>query len=165
MKNAIDVNQYVISREEHADGTPHVHAYIRTTRKLSTTNQRVFDVLGHHPNIQAARNIKAVVEYVKKDGSFISNLTTSTDTGSKSLKRSWGELLKEATNGQNFLNSVKEEYPREYCLYLDRLKAVANHEWPEVQLPYTNPFTTWNIPTELEEWATANITTNNEVGK
>jgi len=153
------VERYAISREQHADGTLHLHAYISLTRKLNTTNQHVFDVRGFHPNIQSARNLKAVIAYVIKDGNFISNLPTTdlSANGSTTKKRTWGEILEESTNGANFLTMVRQEYPREYCIHNQRLREMAANEWPEVPLPYQPSFTQFTIPMELQEWATENI--------
>lgn len=65
------LKQVVVSRELHEDGIPHVHCYLYYSTELSTRNERFFDILGHHPNIQAAKSLKAVQAYIKKEGDFI----------------------------------------------------------------------------------------------
>jgi hypothetical protein len=64
-------DQIVVSRELHLDGTPHLHVYIKYATKFDLTNERFFDLGSFHPNIQVAKSLKAVLEYIKKDGDYI----------------------------------------------------------------------------------------------
>jgi len=65
------LSQVLVARELHADGEPHLHAYLYYSTRFSCKNERFFDIGGFHPNIQAAKSLKAVQHYVKKDGDFI----------------------------------------------------------------------------------------------
>lgn len=64
------VKRYVVSREKHKDGTPHLHACVEY---VSTQRQPVdwLDFRGKHPNKQDPRKWIACITYVKKDGDFI----------------------------------------------------------------------------------------------
>jgi len=71
LKTTFKCSEIIVGRENHADGTPHLHAFIRFLKKFSTKSQTVFDFRQFHPNIQPAKNIHAVKNYVKKDGNYI----------------------------------------------------------------------------------------------
>lgn len=159
--NVHNVEYYVISSEQHQDGSPHLHAYISLKKKINSLNPTVFDARGFHPNIQSARSKKAVISYVKKAGDYISNILEDSVVDTSTLKRKWGDILKESTNGSEFLDAVKEEYPRDFCLYLNRLKDTAEHVWKTPMERYQPIFTTFTPTTEMIQW------TNyiNEVGK
>lgn len=164
LQDAHNVTSYAISQEQHQDGNPHLHAYIRLGQKINSTNQRVFDVYGFHPNIQSARNTNSVIKYVMKHGKYISNLSDA-GGGYGGLKRTWKEIMEESTSGETFLKNVKDTYPRDFCLHLNRLKETANHLWPEKVEEYQNPFTQWKIPTELSGWVMENIGSTSTNGK
>lgn len=60
-----------VSEEQHKDGNIHFHAAVRVDKPIRTRDERFWDWLGIHPNIQSARNWKHWVKYVKKDGNYI----------------------------------------------------------------------------------------------
>ena len=70
--------EYVIGRELHADGTPHLHAALKYTEAIRGTI-RLFDFEGRHPNIQSPRAFLACKRYCKKDGDFIENEAVEVD--------------------------------------------------------------------------------------
>lgn len=72
-KFSIDNIKYIcVAREEHEDGTPHIHlALVLNTRCDIKSTEYLDELVGQHGNYQTARNIKDVVEYIKKDGNFI----------------------------------------------------------------------------------------------
>ena len=65
------LQQIVVSRELHEDGSPHIHCYLYYGTQFTCKNERFFDIAGHHPNVQSAKSLKAVQSYIKKDGDFI----------------------------------------------------------------------------------------------
>lgn len=71
--NNFSIQDWCIAEEKHQDGTPHLHAYLHLATALDTRNQRIFDVLNFHPNIQAVRSIAAVVKYIRKDKNYTQN--------------------------------------------------------------------------------------------
>lgn len=64
------IRRYVIARELHEDGSPHLHACVEF-QSLQRHDCRWLDFNGHHPNKQDPRNWNACITYVKKDGEFI----------------------------------------------------------------------------------------------
>lgn len=67
------IDEYVVCEEEHADGSPHVHAFLKMARKI-TWRADMFDVDGYHGHYEQAKSWRAVETYVKKDGNYISNI-------------------------------------------------------------------------------------------
>jgi hypothetical protein len=64
---AIVACDYVlIAQEQHKDGTPHLHVFITTTKKVSTKLSTYFDIGGCHGNYQTARDSDDVIAYLNK---------------------------------------------------------------------------------------------------
>lgn len=60
---------YVIGKELHENGDPHLHACVEY-EQLVRGNERLFDFEQRHPNVQSPRNWNACKQYCKKDGDF-----------------------------------------------------------------------------------------------
>lgn len=45
------LKDYVITREFHEDGTPHIHAYLRLDPVLKVRDMKFFNIGDRHPNI------------------------------------------------------------------------------------------------------------------
>jgi len=73
IREKYNVVEYVIAQETHEDGTLHLHAFIKTQRKI-TFNNKLFDLPNHHGNYQVAKSWPCVKKYVTKGGNFITNL-------------------------------------------------------------------------------------------
>jgi len=68
---SFNANYVCVSSEKHEDGSLHRHAFLQFEKPFRTRSEKVFDILGYHPNVQAARNPTATLEYVKKDGEYL----------------------------------------------------------------------------------------------
>lgn len=68
------VRQYVVCRELHEDGNPHIHVCVEYQRKQTFNGERALDIDGFHPNIQKVRNWNSAVQYVKKGDDYIEEL-------------------------------------------------------------------------------------------
>lgn len=67
--------KYLICQQTYQDGTPHFHAILIYPKRKQVINQRFYDYLGIHPNIQTMRNMKAALEYVcKEDTTPLTNM-------------------------------------------------------------------------------------------
>lgn len=67
---------YIVAEEVHADGAPHLHVYLAFEETRKIRDPAYFDTLVHpmkHGNYQSARSPKAVQEYCKKDGNYLSH--------------------------------------------------------------------------------------------
>lgn len=60
-----------VATECHQDGTDHIHAIVRFGARVKTsTNMRLFDYMGRHPNVTVPRRVRNVLEYCGKGGNF-----------------------------------------------------------------------------------------------
>lgn len=73
LNEAGTLQEYVICSELHEDGNPHLHAYVKYRELLEFTPTR-FDIQGYHGNYQVAKTKTGAINYVKKNGDFITNL-------------------------------------------------------------------------------------------
>lgn len=71
-KEDFSIVEYVICEEKHEDGNPHLHAFLKLSKK-KTFNSNLFDLDKYHGNYQTCKSWRAVIQYVKKDGDYISN--------------------------------------------------------------------------------------------
>lgn len=60
------IEQYLICREYHVDGSPHLHVYVQYDRRVMW-RVRLWDLEGHHGNYVPARSWRAAEGYIKKD--------------------------------------------------------------------------------------------------
>jgi len=117
----VEIDEYCIAKEAHADGSPHLHAYLKFASNFRSRDCRCFDVAGFHPNIERPRSIKAVIKYVQKDGDFL------VSPGIEDLlnKKSYGSILATATTAEEFFEAIAKNFPRDYVLQYDRIKSFA----------------------------------------
>jgi hypothetical protein len=50
-----NLENYIISREKHLDGSSHIHGYISLIKVVNIQDVRYFDVEGHHGNYQSVK--------------------------------------------------------------------------------------------------------------
>lgn len=81
--------EYVVAREEHKDGSLHLHAFIKLEKKRQFKTDR-FDIQKeektYHGNYQIAKSWKAVEAYCKKGGNFIANIDVESAKAKKGKK-------------------------------------------------------------------------------
>lgn len=99
----------LVSRELHADGSPHLHALFGWSKKYSTRDPRSFDFRNLHPNVQSPRVLSDVAAYVRKDGSFVEFGPVPTAGGGGADK--WRSIA-DATQFTDFMNLAKELAPK-----------------------------------------------------
>lgn len=114
--------EYAIGEEAHSDAGRHIHVLLKFSRTFDSKQADIFDVnLGDdslHPNIAPIKRGKANFErahdYVEKEDPAPYCTLPHIKT--------WGDILKEAASGEEFLELVRENYPRDYALNLQRLE-------------------------------------------
>ncbi len=76
-KDCIDVETYVVAREEHKEEGIHFHVYVGLYKKCNVRDAAALDLLNgeqvQHGNYQACRGVAKWIRYCKKDGDYISN--------------------------------------------------------------------------------------------
>lgn len=125
----------VIAREAHADGHPHLHAFVRLAKPCNFTAPTCLDIPGAgnvvcHGNYQIARDPKASLDYVCKDGN-VECFDTTLDAA-RSLfsaagrKRTATEVIMDGLKAGMDITEVAEMHPEHmtFCmLHKDRLEA------------------------------------------
>ena len=129
------IEEYVICEEKHEDGSPHLHAFIKLEKKRSFSSvSKKFDLLKYHGHYEPAKSWKAVAEYVKKDGNYISNLNLDAAEKKHAKKIQYTdferdplELLEEGKlNPMSLCNFIKN---RNMYLGLKREKEEREMDW------------------------------------
>jgi len=85
----VPIRDYCIAQEQHADGTLHLHAFIRYAKRISfdlKANPRIFDIGGHHGNYAAAKSWENVLKYCQKGGNYISNFSPDAALAKKAAR-------------------------------------------------------------------------------
>lgn len=125
--------EYVIAEEEHLDGSPHLHAFLKLNKKVRWSSTR-FDLGDFHGNYQPAKSWKAVQEYCKKEGDYISNIDLKA-ARQKQSKMKKEDLLKdpEVLMDEGRLN------PMQLCSFLKNSAAykmlLQQKRKPPVEMP------------------------------
>lgn len=77
LQGVVSVADYIVAREQHEDGSYHLHCWLKLTAKVNIKRADKFDFVTddetYHPNIQGARSNSDVIKYVTKGGDFISS--------------------------------------------------------------------------------------------
>lgn len=73
LKETGELEEWIVASEVHQDGTPHLHAFLKYTRKVDFKVDK-WDLGTHHGNYQVAKSWRAVERYCKKDGDYISSI-------------------------------------------------------------------------------------------
>lgn len=147
--NLAVICDYIIAREQHEDEGLHLHAWIKYDSTVHSTDCRVFDFHGFHPNIQSARSPNAIRRYLAKDGDFISATPIV-------IRPTWGELLS-LPSRQLFLDGIIQHYPRDYALNHDRVQSFARIYFnSNAESGSAGPSFT-NLPPHLVAWASCNL--------
>jgi len=151
----VDIKDYVVGRELHEDGTPHLHVYLSLARKCNIVTAANLDLKEgdtvFHGNYQAARKPADTIKYCKKDGDSIESEGITEDEE----RPRWGELKEKAQSAEEYLSLVLQHYPRDAALNWDRLKSFAADQWKPTILPYVPEYTRedfTNLPEAITDW-------------
>lgn len=151
----VPIKKYVIAREEHKSGHPHLHCYLKLERKIHTRDPTFFDLSDEGTMRAFARNRKkayqgcrsaiAVWKYCRKDGDFITNM----DRPPKSNPYKEAIDLADAGDADAAIGLIKRASPRDFCTNYDRLQNTFNKIAPKAD--YNEPpkhelstFTGWD---------------------
>lgn len=91
-----------VAQETHEDGNLHYHCYLYYPSKRNITDPSIYDIDGHHPNMQSCRSPKSVLKYVTKDGIYKANFIV--------VKPSIKHLISHAADEKDFVNQILEHY-------------------------------------------------------
>ena len=151
----------IVARESHVNGGDHLHAFFMFESKFRSSNVRVFDVDGHHPNVSRGYSNPADgYDYATKDGDVVAGGLERPREDNVQKHSNWSRIV-EAENEAEFWQLVKELDPRSLCVSFTSLRAYASHRYAPERVAYVTPdgirFDTGSYPA-LREWVEANIT-------
>lgn len=141
-----------VARELHEDGYPHLHALLCLPQSYRAS-ATFFDLQGYHPNIQGARSINDVKTYLEKGGEFIDYGTSPVSA----VKRTYGDLLSQATCKGEFWSLVLQNHPRDAVMNMDRIMSFADHHFKPPPITYEPEFTNFIVPEQLSDWHAGNL--------
>ncbi|ACF40519.1 RepA [Maize streak virus] len=141
----------VCAREAHRDGNMHLHALLQTDKPVRTTDARFFDIEGFHPNIQSAKSVNKVRDYILKEplavferGTFIPRKSCFQGNTSPSEKKPnkdeiMAHIISHATSKQEYLCLVRKEFPYDWATKLQYFEYSANKLFPDIQEEFISP--------------------------
>jgi len=150
----------IVGRERHSDGGVHLHAFFMFESRYRTSNARVFDVGGCHPNVSRGYSNPADgYDYAIKDGDVVAGGLDRPGEHHAAKSSHWSQIV-EATDEDEFWALVRELDPRALCVSFTSLRAYASHRFAPERAPYRTPdgvsFCTGDYPS-LDEWVEANL--------
>lgn len=148
--------EYIIGRELHGDGEPHLHAYVHFGRRRRFASASAFDVEGFHPNIQKPRSARDVIAYCRKEDTspLVSDGLASVGT----TPSGWGDVLGVSRTKDEFLELVRARFPRDYVLGLERLLFFCEWRFGRDETVYSGRTRgAFREPDSLAAWVTSNI--------
>jgi len=149
---------YIICRELHDDGNPHLHAYVHFGGRRRFTSDRAFDVEGYHPNIQKPRSGADCIKYCRKEDS--TPLVSDNLRDVSESKSGWGDLLQVCETREQFLEGARKYFPRDYVLSLERLLFFCEWKYGREATQYSGRGRDeFREPISLIEWVRANLLT------
>lgn len=119
LKTQKQVKRVVIAREQHADGSPHLHLLLEFEEVIDTTNCHFFDVIGgKHGSYEKPRNVFDVFQYVTKyDDQYFSHGDIQEWKDGKPSKKNEGinKMIAEKILAGSSIPDLIREHPG-FCL-------------------------------------------------
>ncbi|QCO93519.1 replication-associated protein [Gopherus associated circular DNA virus 5] len=152
-----------VGHELHEDGGDHLHALIAFKRKFRTRNERYFDLerggRRFHPNLQAARDLSDVYNYVTKDGDFVEQgdkppcLLPPGQSRPSKRDAAFAALDAECDTVEDFMSALRERHPYEFftrgSAIRTQVESVKRHRW--VYEPDYAP-DSFQLPGAVQDW-------------
>lgn len=157
LRNLVPNCEYIVARELHADGQPHLHAYVHFGRRRRFAGASAFDVDGFHPNIQKPRSARGCIAYCRKEDAE-PLVSDGLDGLSGDTKTGWGDLLELSTNREEFLELTRRHFPRDYVLGLERVLFFCEWRFGRTETTYSGRTRgEFREPDSLTSWVTDNL--------
>lgn len=132
----------IVAREEHSDGGTHLHVFCDFGRKFRSRKTDIFDVLGHHPNINPSRGTpEKGYDYAIKDGDVICGGLARPETGrtgDSSVNSKWTEITS-ATNRDEFWELVHLLDPKSAACSFGQLQKYCDWKFAPTPPTYASP--------------------------
>lgn len=161
LKNLL--KNFSICQEHHKDGGLHLHALIELEKKPDIRDSRVFDLNlqgeVYHPTwrtkIKSKKDELKLHKYIRKeDVEVLSNVIVDLDE-----KYTYAKAMEEASNKDEFLENVKNNFPRDFCLNYDRLVSVGNALHPAASIVWVPKFhpDSFKPTDQMIDWVTTEM--------
>uniref|UniRef100_A0A8A4XC99 Replication-associated protein n=1 Tax=Phoenicurus auroreus Genomoviridae sp. TaxID=2814988 RepID=A0A8A4XC99_9VIRU len=133
----------IVAREHHEDGGFHLHCFADFGRKFRSRATDIFDVLGHHPNIEPSKGTpEKGYDYAIKDGDVIAGglerpIGTSR-TGGRTTLDKWTEITS-APDRDSFWELCHELDPKSTACSFGQLSKYADWKYADKPANYESP--------------------------
>lgn len=115
-----NVNFAIVAAEKHEDGTPHLHCVIKFNNYVKSTKADFADFIGEsHGNYQSTKNLRAAIEYVKKDGDYVTHGTVP--FADKKVSK-FDDIANKLDAGAS-ISQIKKEYPGLFLMQRQKISA------------------------------------------
>lgn len=137
------ISEYIIAREKHADGSDHLHAYLKLDKKIDVRSASLFDLRNHHGNYQSARSATKVKKYCTKDGNYIADPPYIPPTEKDPIWRKAIETAKEGNveEAMKILENGGERSCRDLILHRAAILSSLTMMTPVKELSCARPLT------------------------
>lgn len=103
-----ELKGYIVSEEDHKDGTPHLHAFIQFKQPKSFSNSNCFDfIAGQHGSYEVTKDIRNWVTYVTKDGKYVAKGVDVESIKKKKAPKS-DDVARQLMEGKSLVEINKE---------------------------------------------------------
>lgn len=134
----------IVGREHHADGGLHLHVFCDFGRKFRSRKIDVFDVDGHHPNVQPSKGTpRKGYDYAIKDGDVICGGLLADDiveraAGTGKTRDIWTQITS-APNRELFWELCLELDPKSAATAFTQLSKFADWQYRVEEPEYSHP--------------------------
>ncbi|AXB22602.1 replication associated protein [Lynx canadensis faeces associated genomovirus CL1 58] len=132
----------IIGREHHEDGGTHLHVFVDFGRKFRSRATNVFDVDGHHPNIEPSKGTpEKGFDYAIKDGDVVCGGLGRPEPsrgGNSGVLAKWTRITG-ATDKQEFWDLVHELDPKSAACSFTSLSKYADWKFAVDPPCYEHP--------------------------
>ncbi|ASH99154.1 replication-associated protein [Giant panda associated gemycircularvirus] len=133
----------IVARESHEDGGLHLHCFADFGRKFRSRKTDVFDVDGHHPNIEPSTGTpEKGYDYAIKDGDVVAGglerPVGTSGTGTRSTFDKWTEITS-APDRESFWELCHQLDPKSTACSYGQLAKYADWRFAEVPAEYESP--------------------------
>lgn len=147
--------KFVLGAERHQDGGRHFHAVVEYDSKRNFRSANFLDLFDKHGKYEPARNLQDCVKYCIKDGEICTNDEIWLESVKNGKKRRLGELV-QATSTEQVLETFRQDAPRDYFLYYDKIKSNCDQIFKKQKTEPEPLFTLADFPNahqDILDWA------------
>ena len=148
-----DADLFLACLEKHEDGSYHIHVFLFYRKTKLVTDERHFDINGHHPNIKRVastkRDLERCLNYIKKHGHYWGQLQPEHHLSASDV---YMEAMAVSTE-QEARSIIQQQVPQDYFKSHINIEAALTRLFPPLPPPpFHSPFNTFTVPRVLSDW-------------